>query len=112
MNKSKNHPVVVKVDGKLLTYSSGGYRVNIGDTVTLPTPEWKRDMDCDLGDTFEATVVAVTNVTNWVGATRPILGVVSSPLYTDNEIVDLVKNAKVVFIDGQRYSRKSGWMRD
>jgi len=98
--------IVVEVDGKELTYESGGYPVKVGDTVILSTPKWKRDMGEE--DTFEAEVVAVGG-TSYRGPVKPIIGVKFPVIVGDAEIIDLIRDASVIVIDGKTYTRKTGW---
>lgn len=100
--------ILVKMDGKEFAYESAGHKVNVGDTVILPTPQWKRDLGYD--DTCEGVVTELR--AKYAGPVRDILGIKYSPLLTDVEIVNLIKNAATVVIDGKTYTRKSGWMRD
>jgi hypothetical protein len=99
--------IFVKMDGKEFAYESAGHKVNVGDTVILPTPQWKRDLGYD--DTCEGVVTELH--ANYKGAVRPIIGVKVETLFDVNEIVELIENAKVIHIDGKRYTRKNGWVR-
>ena len=113
--------IVVQTGSAPLTYESGNFKVNVGDTVLVPYPSWHPDNGS--GDGLQGVVTSLKS--NYTGYLRKILGVVrrefnpgpppvvakvSTPaarVVSVKEIESFIRDANFLVIDQTSFKRNS-----